>query len=166
LIFQLVVLLRGKNLSRKALFNSSQVVMQPDGKKCNQALALSLNGKGNKRTRIASLETPFNFSESHTSKQTERYRFGSSKGVLSNWDCYTMKISAGLSLKLLASTVVRALLKSIPWTLGVTKSWRVLLSEFHLASRLWSSILYFFLLKRKILLISRSGSYKIKLTIN
>jgi len=40
-------LLGGKNLARKALINSPQVVMQPDGKECNQALALSLNEKGN-----------------------------------------------------------------------------------------------------------------------
>jgi len=61
--------------------NSPEVVMQLDGKECNQAFTLSLNEKGNKRRRIASLETPFKLSVSHTSKKNERYRFRSSKGV-------------------------------------------------------------------------------------
>jgi len=57
------------------------VVMHPDGKECNQALALSLNQIGNKRKRIASVETSLSFNVSRTSKKTERCRFGSSKGV-------------------------------------------------------------------------------------
>jgi len=69
---------------RKALVNSSYVVMQPNGRDCNQALALSLNEKGNKRRRIPSLETPFNLNVSHTSKKTERCRFESSQRVPSN----------------------------------------------------------------------------------
>jgi len=59
---------------RKALVNLSQVVTQPDGKEYNQALALSLNEKENKGRQITSLETPFNFSVSHTSKKTDRCR--------------------------------------------------------------------------------------------
>jgi len=136
-----------------------------------QALALSLNEKGTKCWRIASLKTLFNFSASYTSKKTERCRFRSSKGVLPNWDYCTMEIGVGLSSKLLPSTAGRAMLKAIPWTPGVTKSWRVLLTspampEFLLVSRLCSLILCFFLLKRKVLSISGLGSYKIKLRIN
>jgi len=78
--------------------------MHPDGKERNQGLALSLNEKGNKHRQIASLETPLSFNVSHTSKKTERCRFGSFKGVSSNWDCCTIEMSAGLSSKLLAST--------------------------------------------------------------
>jgi len=145
--------------------------MQSDGKEWNQALALSFKEKWSKRSRIASLETSFNFSASHTSKKTERCKFGSSKGVPPNWECCIMEISAGLSSKLLASTAGRVMLEAIPWTLVVMKSQRVLLSlpdmlEFLLASCLYSSILYFFLLKRKVLSISRSGLHKIRLCIN
>jgi len=114
-------------LARNALVNTSQVVIHPDGKECNQALALSLNEKGNKCNRMASVESPLSFNVSHTSKETERCRFGSSKEVPPNWDCCTVGISAGLSLKLLASIVGRAMLEAIPWTPGVIKSRGVLL---------------------------------------
>jgi len=101
-------------LARNALINSSQVLMHPDGKECNQALALSLNEEGKKCRRIVSLETPLSFNVSHTSRKIERCRFRSSKGVLPNWDCCTIEISVGLSLKLLASTAMQAMLEAIP----------------------------------------------------
>jgi len=107
-------LLAGKNLARKALVNSSHVVMHPDGKECNQALALSLNEKGNKCRQIASMENLLNFSVLHTSKKIERCRFGFFKDVPPNWDCSTIKMSGGLSSKLLASIVGRAILEAIP----------------------------------------------------
>jgi len=81
---KLTVLLGGKNLARIVLANSSQVVMHPDGKECNHALALSLKEKGNRHRRIASVETPLSFNVLHISKKIERYRFRSSKGVPPN----------------------------------------------------------------------------------
>ena len=162
-------------MARKALVNSSQLVMHPDGKECNQALALSLNEKGNKHRRIASVETPSSFNVSHTSKRAKKCRFDPSKGVPPNWDCCTIEMSVSLSLKLLASIVGRAMLEAIPWTPGVIKPQSVLLwssphpsmfEVFLLASHLCSSILCFFLLKQKVLSISGSGSYKIGLRIN
>ena len=172
---KLAILLRGKNLARKALVNSSQVVVHPDGKECNEALALSLNAKGNKRWWIASVETPLSFNVSQTSQKTERCRFRSSKGVPPNWDCCTIEMSAGLSSKLLVSRVGQAMLEVIPWTLGVTKSRSVFLCSPHsptmfvgflLVSRLCCSIICFFLVKWRVLSISRSGLYKIGLHIN
>lgn len=96
-------MLGGKNLAKKALVNSSHVVMHLDGKEYNQALALSLSENGNKCRQIASVETSFSFNVSHTSKNAEGCRFGSSKGVPPNRDCYTLEMSAGLSSKLWAS---------------------------------------------------------------
>ena len=101
-------------MARKTLVNSSQVVIHPNGKECNQSLALSLNEKGNERNQLASIETPVSFNVSHTSKRAERCRFASSKGVPPNWDCCTMEMSAGLSSKLSASIVGRAMLEVIP----------------------------------------------------
>jgi len=94
--------------------NSSQAVMHPDDKEYNQALALSLKKKENWRRRIASTETPLSFNVSHTSEKTKRCKFRSSKGVPLNWDNCTIEMSAGLSSKLLASTVERAMLEAIP----------------------------------------------------
>jgi len=162
-------------LARTALVNSSQVVMHPDGKDCNQALALSLKEKGNRRRQITSMETPLSFNISHTSKKTERCRFGSSKGIPPNWDCCTIEMSADVSLKLLASIVGRTMLEAIPWTPIGTKSRSILLWSppslamlvgFLLASRPCSLILCFVLLKQKVLSISQSGSYKIGLRMN
>jgi len=81
--------------------------MHPDTKECNQVLALSLNEKGNKRSRIASLETPFNFIVSHTSKKTEYL------GLPREFR-RTEIVSAGLSSKLLAAIIGRAMLDAIP----------------------------------------------------
>jgi len=149
-------------LARNSLVNSTQVVIHPNGAECNQALALSLNEKGNKCNQMASMETPLSFNMSHTSKKSERCRFGSSKGVLLKCDCYTMEMSASLSSKLLASTVGQAMLEVIPSNPRVTKSLSVLWSPplptmfvgFRLASRLYSSIVSLFLLKQKVLSIS------------
>jgi len=87
---------------RKALVSSSHEVIHPDGKECSQALALFLTEKGNNHNQMASMEAPLGFNVSHTSKNIERCRFRCSKGVPPNWDCYTMEMSFGLSLKLLA----------------------------------------------------------------
>ena len=124
---------------------------------------------------MALVETPLSFNVSHTSKKNKRCKFGSSKGVPPNWDCCPMKMRAGLSSKLFALTLGRAMLEEIPWTLGVTKFIRVLLwwpppptifVEVLLASRLCSSICCLFLLKPKVLSISGSGSYRNGLHLN
>jgi len=54
---------------------------------------------------MASVDTPLSFNLSHTSKKTERRKFGSSNGVPPNWDCCNIDIRAGLSSKLFASMV-------------------------------------------------------------
>ena len=77
--------------------------MNPEGKECSHALVLSLNEKGNKYNRITSVETPLSFNVSHTSKNTERCKLGSSSGVPLNWDHCTMEIRADLCSKLWAS---------------------------------------------------------------
>jgi len=160
---------------RKLLVSPSHVVIHPKGKECSQALALSLSEKKNNRSQNASVQTPLTFDVSHTSKKTERCRFRSSKGVPPNWDCCTMKMRAGLSLKLFASILGRVMLEVIPWIPEVTKSLSILLWLRHpaaifvevlLASRLCSSIFWSFLRKRKVLSISRSGSYRNGLRIN
>ena len=124
---------------------------------------------------MASMETPLSFNVSHTSKKIERCRFGPSKGVLQNWDCCTMEMSASLSSKLLPLTLRCAMVEVIPWTSRVRKSWSVLLWSpplltmfvgFLITSRLCSSIFCFFLLKRKVLSISGLGSYRNGLRVN
>jgi len=107
--------------------SSSHVVMHPEGKECSHALALSFNEKGNNHNCITSIVTPLSFNVLHTSTNTERCKLGSSSGVPPNWDCFTMKIRAGLSLKLWASTLGRVRLEVMPWTPGVTKSQNILL---------------------------------------
>jgi len=128
-----------------------------------------------KHRRITSVETSLSFNVLLTSKKAERCRLWSSKGVPPNWDYYTIKLSAGLSSKLLASTVEGAMLEVIPWTPQVTKSRSVLLWSppspamfvgFLLILHVCSSILCFFLLKQKVLSILGSGSYKIELRMN
>jgi len=151
------------------------MVIHPKGKECNQALALSLSKKGNDRSRMALVETLLSFNVSHTSKKTEMCKFGYSRGVPPNWDCCTMEMRADLSSQLFASTLGRAMLEAIPWTPGITKSLSILLwsppppaifVEVLLTSCLCSSIVCFFLLKRKVLSISRLGSYRNGLCIN
>jgi len=73
-------LLGGKNLARKAFVSSSHVEIDSGGKECSHALALSLNENGNRHRQMASLHAPFLFKVSHTSKNTERCRLGSSIG--------------------------------------------------------------------------------------
>jgi len=80
---------------------------------------------------MTSVETPLGFNVSHTSKKTERCKFGSSNRMPPNWDCCTIDIRASLSSKLFASVVGRAMLKETPLTPGVTKSRSV---------RLWSPL--------------------------
>ena len=111
LISQASCFARGKNFARKALVDLSQVVIHLEDNECNQALTLSANEKGNRRRQIASMETPLGLAYQ---KRTERCRFVSSKGVSPNWDYCTVNMSAGLSSKLLASTVGRAMLEAIP----------------------------------------------------
>ena len=98
---KLAVLLGGINLAMKAFVTSSHVEIDPGGSECSHALALSLNENRNRRRRITSVDAPLIFSVSQTSKNTERCRLGSSIGEPPNWDCWTIEISAGLSLKLL-----------------------------------------------------------------
>jgi len=102
--------------------------MHPEGKERSHALPLSLNETGNNLNLIASVKTLLSFNMSHTSKNTERCKLGSSSGVPLNWDCYTTKIRDNLSSKLWASTLGQAILEAMPWTLGVTTSRSILLS--------------------------------------
>ena len=118
---------------------------------------------------MASMETLLSFIVSHTSKKTEMCKFGSSKEVPPNWDCCTIEMRADLSSKLFASTLGRAMSEVMPWTPGLTNYLSILLwplppltifGEVLLASSLYSSIFFFFLLKQKVLSISESGSYR------
>ena len=172
---KLAVLLGAKDLTRKTLVNSFHVVIQPEGKEWNCALSLSLSEKGSSHSWMASVETPLSFNVSHTSKNTERCKFGSSKGVPPNWDCCTMEMRASLSAKLFALMFRRAMLEAMPWTPGETKSLSVLLwsspllaifIKVLLASHVCSSSSYFFLFKQKVLSILESGSYRNGLRIN
>ena len=149
--------------------------MHHGDKECSQALVVSLSEKGNDRSRMASVETPLSFNVLHNSKKTEKCKFRFSEGVPPNWDCCTIEMKADLNSKLFASTLGWAMLQTIPWTLEVTKSLSILLwsppppaifVEVLLVSRLCSSIFCFFLLKRKLLLITGSGSYRNELRIN
>ena len=112
--------------------------------------------KGNNCRQMASVETPLSFNVSHTSKKTERCKFGSSKGVPPNSDCCTMEMRVGLGSKLLSSMLGRAILEAMTWTPGVAKSLSDLLWLPHppaifaavlLASHLCSSSFWFFLHK-------------------
>jgi len=58
-----------------------------------------------RRRRIASVETPFNFNVSHTSKKITRWRLGSSINDPPNCVCWTMETSADLNSKLFSSIV-------------------------------------------------------------
>jgi len=172
---KLVILLDGKNLARKALVSSSHVLINPEGKECSHAHALSLSEKGNNHSQMASVETLLCFNVPHTSKKTERCMFGSSKVVPPNWDHYTMEMRVGLSSKLFVLTLGWAILEAMPWTLGVTKSVSILFwsppplamfGEVFLASHLCSLSVCFFLLKWKILSISGLGPYRNGLRVN
>jgi len=68
---KVAVLLGGKNLARKAFVSSSHVVIDPGGKECSHALALSLSENRNKRRRMASVDAPLIFRVSYTSRTTE-----------------------------------------------------------------------------------------------
>jgi len=78
---------------------------------------------------MATVETPLSFNMSHNSKNTEMCKLGSSSGVPPNWDYCTKEIRAGLSSKLWAFTLDRAILQVIPWTPTVTKSQSILLQS-------------------------------------
>ena len=58
------VLLGGKYRAKKTFFNSFHVVTELDGRDWSQALALSLNENGKRRSLIASELTPFAFAVS------------------------------------------------------------------------------------------------------
>ena len=118
---------------------------------------------------MALVETPLSFNVSHTSKKTNSCELRSSNGVPPNWNCYTMEIRVGLSSKLFASILGRAMLELMPGTPRVTKSRSVLfctppppsiIGEVSQALHLCSSSLCFFLLKQKVLSISRLGLYR------
>ena len=68
---RLAVLVRGKNFTRKALVNSSHVVMHPRSKEWSHALTLFLSEKGKSNNQIISVETLLSFKMSHTSKNTK-----------------------------------------------------------------------------------------------
>ena len=76
----------------------------PGGSECSHALALSLCKNENMCRQIASMEAPLIFKVLYTSKNTERCKFGSFIGESLSWDFWTMEMSAGLDLKLLATT--------------------------------------------------------------
>jgi len=113
---KLAVLFAGMNFTRKTLVSLSHVVMHSEGKELSHALGLSLSEKGNSCNGIASIETPLSFNVSHTSKNIERCKLGSSNGVSLNWDCCTMEIRANLSLKLWAFTFGPAILEAMSST--------------------------------------------------
>ena len=69
---KLAVLLGGKNLAMKAFVSSSHIEIDPDGKECSHALALSLSENGNRRNQIASVDAPLINFVSHTSKNIRR----------------------------------------------------------------------------------------------
>ena len=69
---------------RKALVSSSHVVIHPKAKNEAKLLPYPLSEKGNKCSRMASVETSFSFNVSHTFEMTEGCRFDSSKGVPQN----------------------------------------------------------------------------------
>src|ERR1051325_8361037 len=81
LALSIAVLLGGKYLVKKTFFNSSQVVIEFEGRDWSQARALSLKEKGNRRNRIASGFTPFAFTVSAYCTNTNRCKFGSSVGL-------------------------------------------------------------------------------------
>ena len=99
-VLKLTVLLGEKNFVKKTLVRSFHIMMHLEGKEYNHALALSLREKGNSRTRITWVKTPLSFNVSHTSKNAERCKLGSSSRVPPNRDCCTMEIRDGMSSKL------------------------------------------------------------------
>ena len=66
---KLVILLCGKNFTRKTLVSSSHAVIDPRDREWSHTLALSLSEKGKKWWRIASVEAPLIFNMSHTSRK-------------------------------------------------------------------------------------------------
>jgi len=84
--------------------SSSHVEIDPGGSECSHALTLSLSENENRRRWMASVDAPLILSVSHTSKNIERCRLGSSIGEPPNCDCWTMEINVGLSSKLWAAT--------------------------------------------------------------
>ena len=102
---KLAVLLGGKTLARKTLVSSFYVVIDPRGKEWSHVSPCPEEKMGTRR-HIAPLEASLIFKVSQTSKNTERHRLGSSKGVPPNCDCCTMEMSASLSSQLLVVTGV------------------------------------------------------------
>ena len=72
---------------------------------CGQSLALSLSEKGKSRSLIGSLDAPLILMVSHFARNLRRCALGFSAGCPVNCSCSTKDMSAGLSSKLLTSTV-------------------------------------------------------------
>jgi len=122
---------------------------------------------------MPSVKTLLSFNVSHTSKKTKRCKLGSNR-VPPNWNYCAMEIRDGLSSKLFACTLGWVMLEAMPWAPGVTKSLSVLhcsppptaiIGDVPLALRLCSLSICFFLLKQKVLWISRFGLYRNGLSI-
>ena len=71
-------------MARKTLVSSSHVVIEPRVKEWSHNYALSLREKVNKCKHIASMEATSIFKVSHTSRKTDRCKFGSFMGVPPN----------------------------------------------------------------------------------
>src|SRR6266487_6129061 len=93
----LAVLLGGKYLARKTFFNSFHVVTELGCRDWSQALALSRNENGNKRSLIASGLIPLALTVSAYCKNVDKCRLGSSVGFPENWFCCTIDNNEGLS---------------------------------------------------------------------
>lgn len=79
-----VVLLGGKYLAKNAFLSSFQVLMEFAGRDCSRALALSLREKGKRHKQMASGSTSLLFNMSVYCTNTDRWRLGSSVGLLEN----------------------------------------------------------------------------------
>ena len=71
----------------------------------SQSLALSLSENGKSRSLIASLDSPLILMVSHFARNLRRRALGFFDGCPANCSRSTKEMSAGLSSKLLASTV-------------------------------------------------------------
>lgn len=93
-----VVLPDGKYRVKNSLASWSQVVTKALGSVCSHFLALDFNENKKTLKLIASLETPFSFNISQTSKKYSSVHWGSSSSKTWNeHDCLTIWMKAGLS---------------------------------------------------------------------
>ena len=104
-VLSLTVLPSWKYLLRNAFERASQVVNELSSSFCSQSLALSLSENGKSLSRIASVVTPLSLMVSHFATNLRRCALGLSEGWPPNWSRSTKVMIAGLSSKLLVSTV-------------------------------------------------------------